>query len=71
MKITLNIPNTHAEFFIKLIENLNFDIKIEEQEDIPEWHKTVLEERLNKYSNGDKTQFKNWDAIKEQLETDL
>jgi hypothetical protein len=71
MKITLNIPNSHAEFFMKLIESLNFDIKIEEKEETPDWHKPILEERLAKYTNGDKSQFKNWDDIIKQLEAEL
>jgi Putative addiction module component len=61
MKITLDIPNSHAVFFMQLFESLNLGIKVEEKEDISEWHKAILEERLSKYSNGDKSQFVKWD----------
>ena len=71
MKITLNIPNNHAAFFMQLLESLNLDIKVEEKEDIPEWHKAIIEERLSKYSNGDKSQFLKWDDIKKEIETNL
>ena len=71
MKITLDIPNAHAAFFMQLLKSLNLDIKVEETEDIPEWHKPILEERLAQYSNGDKSQFVKWDDLKKQIETEL
>lgn len=71
MKITLDIPNTHAAFFMQLLESLNLGIKVEDKEDIPEWHKTILEERLAKYSNGDKSQFLKWDDIRKEIEAEL
>ena len=64
MKITLEIPNPHVAFFMQLLESLNLGIKVEEKEDIPEWHKDILEERLAKYSNGDKSQFVKWEDIR-------
>lgn len=36
MKITLEIPNNHAAFFMQLLESLNLGIKVSEKEDIPE-----------------------------------
>jgi hypothetical protein len=71
MKLTLKIPNIHAAFFMQLLESLNLGIKVEEKEDIPEWHKAILEERLAKYSNGDKSQFLKWEDIKKEIETQL
>jgi Putative addiction module component len=71
MKITLNIPNIHADFFMQLIKSLNLDIKIEEKDDIPEWHKSILEDRFAQYSNGDKSKFMKWDDIKKGIETEL
>ena len=71
MKITLEIPNAHAEFFMQLLQSLNLDIKVEETEEIPEWHQTILEKRLAKYSNGDKSQFIQWEDIKKQVEAEL
>ena len=67
MKITLNIPNNHAAFFMQLLESLNLDIKVEEKEDFPEWHRAILEERLEKYKDGDKSQFLKWEDIKKEI----
>lgn len=71
MKITLEIPSPHVAFFMQLLESLNLGIKVEEKEDIPEWHKDILQERLAKYSNGDKSQFIKWEDIKKEIETKL
>jgi hypothetical protein len=71
MKITLEIPNIHASFFMQLLDSLNLGIKVEEKEDIPEWHKAILEERLAQYSNGDKSQFLKWEDIKKGIESEL
>ena len=72
MKLTLDIPNHNFEFFLKLIKSLNFDIKIEEENDIsiPDWHLDILEERLAKYQT-DTSSFVTWDAIKKQVEEQL
>lgn len=71
MKITLEIPNNHAAFFMQLLESLNLGIKVAEKEDIPEWHKSILEERLAQYSNGDKSQFLKWEDIQKTIEPEL
>ena len=70
MKITLEIPNVHAAFFMQLLTNLNLDIQVQETEDIPEWHKTILEKRLAQYSNGDVSHFLKMEDIKKQMETE-
>jgi Putative addiction module component len=73
MKLTLDIPNNQADFFLQLIRSLNFDITIEKKEadiDIPEWHKAILEERLELYET-DKSGFVKWDDLKKDIEKQL
>jgi hypothetical protein len=73
MKLTLDIPNNQIDFFLQLIKNLNFDIKIERKEaetDIPEWHKAILEERLAVYET-DTSGFVKWDDLKKDIEKQL
>ena len=56
-------------FFLLLIQNLNFDVTLEEKtldEAIPKWHKAVLEERLLKYET-DKSGFVKWEDLKENI----
>jgi organic radical activating enzyme len=71
MKITLDIPNKHSDFFLQLLKSLNLEIKIESTEDIPEWHKSILEDRLSKYEKADKSNFLKWEDVKKQIETNL
>jgi Putative addiction module component len=73
MKLTLDIPNHQADFFLQLIRSLNFDITIEKKEadmDIPEWHKAILEERLAIYET-DTSGFVKWDDLKKDIEKQL
>ncbi len=73
MKLTLDIPNNQADFFLQLIRNLNFDITIEKKEtetSIPEWHQAILEERLAKYET-DTSGFIKWEELKQSIEQQL
>jgi hypothetical protein len=73
MKLLLDIPNSQADFFIQLIRSLNFDIHIEKKEsdtDIPEWHQSIVEERLMKYET-DTSSFIKWDDLKKNIEQEM
>lgn len=73
MKLILDIPNNRVDFFLQLIKNLSFEVKIENnsvEEDIPEWHKTILEERLEKYES-DTSGFVKWEDLKKNIEESL
>jgi hypothetical protein len=48
MKITLNFPDSKAAFILELLRNLKF-VSIEKTEDIPQWHKDILDERIAEY----------------------
>lgn len=70
MKLTLDIPNNQADFFLQLIRSLNFDITVEKKEtetNIPEWHQAILEERLAKYET-DTSGFIKWEDLKQDIE---
>lgn len=67
MKVTLDVPSNNMDFFLELIRSLNFEVKIQESNDLPVWHQDILEERLAKYENGDKSQFIAWNDLKKQL----
>lgn len=41
-------------------------LHLDDEGDIPDWHKNLLEERLEKYSNN-KEGLKDWDDIKNNL----
>lgn len=48
-QITLNIEERKIEFFMELIENLDFvNVELEEA-GVMEWHKKIVQERLEAY----------------------
>jgi hypothetical protein len=71
MKITLDIPKEQLGFFLELLKKFNFEIKLEAtQEDIPDWHKEILDERLAKYESNTEG-FVLWEDLKKNIEKQL
>ena len=62
-KIIAAIHKTDDERVLFAINRL---LQIDEQEEIPEWHKQVLNEREEKIKKGDE-EFYDWDDIKEEI----
>ena len=48
MTLTLNFPDSKAAFILELLQNLKF-VHIEKEDDIPAWHKAILDERNAEY----------------------
>ena len=48
MTITLKFPDSKAAFILELLQNLKF-VHIEKKDDIPAWHKPILDERNAEY----------------------
>jgi hypothetical protein len=70
MKITLNIPDDKAIFFLDLIKNLNFTIVNDQIElDIPDFHKKILNERMESYKKNPGEEL-DWDQVKKDLDKD-
>jgi hypothetical protein len=70
MKITLNIPDDKAIFFLDLIKNLNFTIVENQYElDISESHKKILDERMAEYKRNPDN-LMDWDQVKRELDKD-
>lgn len=70
MKITLNIPDDKAIFFLDLVKNLNFSIVDDQLElDIPDFHKKILDERIKAYKQNP-DDLLDWDNVKKELDQD-
>lgn len=67
-QITISIPDNKEEFFIDLMENLSFVKKIESVEniDIPEWHKAILDQRMENYKNNPES-YREWEDVKKEI----
>jgi len=71
MKLTVNIKEqSKVTAFLKLLRDLEY-IEIvtvqEEEQELSEEHKQLLDERLKRIENGE-TSFKDWDRIKKKYE---
>ena len=67
MKLTLEIPDAHRTFFLELLQSLNFEVKVQDSEEIPEWHKQILDKRLSVYKQADKSAFVSWSDLQHKL----
>ncbi len=51
-QITLNIPENKYSFILELIKSIPY-IQVQKENDIPEFHKKIIDERLKNSENGD------------------
>jgi len=66
-EITLKIPDDKFDFFIKLAKELG--IKISEEVEIPEEHKTIVRERMVK-SDQNPERLLDWEQMQDRFELD-
>ena len=66
-QITINIPDNKFNFVMELFNNIDFiEVNQEHIEEIPESHKNIVRERVNK-SNDDPSRLLSWDEAKLKL----
>jgi hypothetical protein len=58
--VTVYVPEHQLGFFSELIKNLHFE---QDTDDIPEWHKTIIDQRLKEYEQNP-SDVLNWDEVK-------
>lgn len=66
-EITLKIPDQKVDFVMELIKQLELEITIASE--IPEEHKTVVRERINK-SNKNPARLLDWEETKDNFKFD-
>ena len=66
--IAVSIPDNKEMIFRKILQSLSFvkNIQTIEQTDIPEWHKSILDERINNYTNNPDS-FKSWEDVQKEI----
>ena len=69
-QITISIPDNKEQLFIDLMKSLSFVKKIEsvENTDIPEWHKTIIDQRMENYKNNPES-YREWEDVKKEIDT--
>lgn len=50
-QITVTIPDNKESLFMELLKNLSFvkNVKTSDNTDIPEWHKAIIDQRMESY----------------------
>jgi Putative addiction module component len=70
MTIKLSFPDTKASFIFELLQNFKFVI-VEKQEDIPDWHKAILDNRIAEYEKNPNDLIDWEDVQKEKIKISL
>ena len=69
MKITLEVADQKADFFLELLKSFQDFVRVEKQEDFstPDWHLAELEKRLSAYKQNPQ-QTEAWEDVEKELE---
>ena len=67
-QIAITIPDNKEALFVELMKNLSFVQNIEtvESKDIPEWHKTIIDERMENYKEKPES-YRDWDIVQKEI----
>jgi hypothetical protein len=50
----------------KMLKNVGLPLNIDDDNEVPEWHNKILEERVVKYEKSN-SKLKDWDKVQEKL----
>lgn len=66
--ITVTIPDNKESLFIELMKSLSFVKNVEPMEsmDIPEWHKTIIDQRTENYHKNPES-YKDWEDLQKEI----
>jgi uncharacterized protein YxeA len=67
-QIAVTIPDNKENHFIELMKSLSFVKNIEaiESTDIPEWHKAIIDHRMENYMKNPKS-YRNWEDVQKEI----
>ncbi|MDF1546912.1 MAG: addiction module protein [Bacteroidales bacterium] len=65
-QFTISIPDNKAAIFLEFMKSISFIEHIDIVENIPEKHKAIVRERIEKYKNNPEA-YLEWDEIEKGL----
>lgn len=67
-QITVTIPDNKESLFIELMKSLSFVKAIDNMEsmDIPEWHKAIIDQRLENYKKNPES-YRDWEDVQKEI----
>ena len=68
-QIVVTIPDNKETFFMGLMKNLSFVENVEaiESTDIPEWHKAIIDQRMEDYKKSPDS-YRDWDDVQKEID---
>lgn len=67
-QITVTIPDNKESLFIELMKSLSFVKNVEalESTDIPEWHKAIIDQRMENYNKNPES-YRDWEDVQKEI----
>ena len=67
-QFAVTIPDNKEALFIELMKNLSFVKGIEKVEnmEIPEWHKEIIDERMENYKENPEN-YRDWEDVQKEI----
>lgn len=67
-QIAVTIPDNKESLFMELMKSLSFVKNAEaiEIEDIPEWHKAIIDQRMDNYKENPES-YRDWDEVQKEI----
>jgi hypothetical protein len=67
-QIAVTIPDNKETLFIELMKNLSFvkGSKTIESMDIPEWHKDIIDQRMENYKKNPES-YLDWEVVQKEI----
>ena len=67
-QITVTIPDNKESLFMELMKSLSFVQNVEaiESADIPEWHKEIIDQRMENYKKNPES-YRGWEDVQEEI----
>lgn len=68
-QIAVTIPDNKESLFLEIMKSLSFveSAELIENEDIPEWHKVIIDNRIENYRKNPES-FIEWDLVKKEID---
>jgi hypothetical protein len=67
-QIAITIPDNKEALFVELMKSLSFVQNIEtvESTDIPEWHKAIIDQRMENYKDKPES-YRDWEDVQKEI----
>ena len=67
-QIAVTIPENKESLFIEIMKSISFVKKVEaiDSPDIPEWHKAIIDKRMENYKKNPES-YRDWEDVQKEI----